>query len=209
VTFRRAKQERAMAEDNPFRDLIRRVRAGHEDAAAELVKRYEPEIRRAVRVRLGQSGLRRLLDSLDISQSVLGNFFARVAAGKLELNDPRQLLQLLVTMARNKLTDAVRKQHAGRRANGLPVTHTRQALEAIVDTNPSPSQIVACRELFHELQRQLSDDERYVIDQRLLGREWGDLAGELGGGAEALRKRLARAIDRVARLLGLSEPDHE
>ena len=36
--------------DNPsIDDLIRRVRAGDQDAASELVKRYEPAIRRAVR----------------------------------------------------------------------------------------------------------------------------------------------------------------
>jgi RNA polymerase sigma-70 factor (ECF subfamily) len=198
-----------MADQNPFHDLIRRVRARDEAAATELAHRYEPEIRRAVRVRLAQSSLRRVLDSLDISQSVLANFFARVAAGQFELHDPRQLLRLLVTMARNKLTDALRKQHAGRRQNGLAGTGNREALEAVVDSHPSPSQVVACRELFQVLQSQVSAEERYLIDQRLLGRGWGELAAELGTGAEALRKRLARAIDRVARLLGLSEADHE
>ena len=38
--------------DNAFHDLIRRVRAGNEEAATEIVQRYEPAIRRAVRIRL-------------------------------------------------------------------------------------------------------------------------------------------------------------
>src|SRR5256885_16889006 len=42
-----ARAERFMADDNvfpdgAFADLIRRVRAGEQDAAAELVRRYEP-----------------------------------------------------------------------------------------------------------------------------------------------------------------------
>jgi hypothetical protein len=36
----------------------------------------DPAIRRVVRVRLQDRQLRRLLDSMDICQSVLGNFFA-------------------------------------------------------------------------------------------------------------------------------------
>ena len=70
-----------MSEDMSFVDLMRRVRAGDEQASAELVRRYEPAIRVAIHVRLNDSGLRRLLDSMDICQSVLGNFFARAASG--------------------------------------------------------------------------------------------------------------------------------
>ena len=38
-----------MADSTSFEDLIGRVRAGDQDAARELVQRYEPSIRRAVR----------------------------------------------------------------------------------------------------------------------------------------------------------------
>ncbi len=38
-----------MSEPTSFADLIRRVRGGDADAAAELVRNYEPAIRRAVR----------------------------------------------------------------------------------------------------------------------------------------------------------------
>ena len=41
-----------MAADPDFADLLRRVRAGDAQAAARLVKQFEPEIRRYVRVRL-------------------------------------------------------------------------------------------------------------------------------------------------------------
>jgi RNA polymerase sigma-70 factor (ECF subfamily) len=53
-----------MAEPASFQDLIRRIRAGDPEAAAELVRRYEPTIRRAVRVRLVDARLGALLDSL-------------------------------------------------------------------------------------------------------------------------------------------------
>src|SRR5262245_18622455 len=65
-------QELRMAEENAFTDFIRRIRAGDEQAAVELVRRYEPAIRREVRFRLRNTRLRRLFDSMDVCQSVLG-----------------------------------------------------------------------------------------------------------------------------------------
>src|SRR4051812_55008 len=51
------------SEDGAFRDLIRRVRAGDEAAAREVVRIYEPAIRREARVRLVDTRLRRMFDS--------------------------------------------------------------------------------------------------------------------------------------------------
>src|SRR5437870_1877835 len=101
-----------MSEEAAFRDLIHRVRAGEQEAAAELVRQYEPEIRRAIRLRLTDPRLNRVLDSMDICQSVMANFFVRVHAGQFELDKPEQLLRLLVTMARNRLFDQARRQQA-------------------------------------------------------------------------------------------------
>jgi len=101
-------------EASPFRDLIRRVRAGEEQAAVELLRRYEPAIRRTVRARLRHSQLRRLLDSMDLSQAVLGSFFVYVALGRYDLERPEDLLQLLTSMAHHKLTDEARRQRAGK-----------------------------------------------------------------------------------------------
>jgi RNA polymerase sigma-70 factor (ECF subfamily) len=196
-----------MADDRGFQDLIRRVRRAEEAAAAELVRTYEPEIRRAVRIRLTDPRLGRLLDSMDICQSVLANFFVRVAAGQFDLDQPEQLLKLLVTMARNKLKDQARKHRAERRdqrrlQDGSP------ALEAVADGGPTPSGIVAGQEILQEMRKQLSDEERFLADQRALGREWADIAAERHEQPDALRKRLARAVDRVARQLGLDEVNH-
>ena len=67
--------------DESFTDLISRVRGGDEHAATDLVRRYEPEIRREVRFLLRDPFLRRSFDSMDICQSVMGSFFLRAALG--------------------------------------------------------------------------------------------------------------------------------
>jgi RNA polymerase sigma-70 factor (ECF subfamily) len=74
-----------MTPDHSFHDLVRRVRSGDDAAAAKLVRHYGPALRRAVRTRLTDPELRRLLDSMDICQSVLASFFVR-AAGQYDLH---------------------------------------------------------------------------------------------------------------------------
>ena len=55
----------------------------------------------------------------------------------------------------------------------------------------------------------LSDEERGLADLRAAGREWADIAREVGGTAEARRKQLTRAISRVCKELGLEETGDE
>lgn len=194
-----------MQPESSFADLIRRVRAGDAAAAAELVREYEPAIRRAVRLRLTDARLRTALDSMDVCQSVLANFFVRATAGQFELDEPGQLLRLLARMARNRLLDHARREQAGRRDRRRARPGDSEVFAGVADRGESPSQLVAGRELLDAFRQQLSDQERYLADQRARGREWADIAAEVGGSPEALRKQLERAIERVARRLGLEE----
>jgi RNA polymerase sigma-70 factor (ECF subfamily) len=180
-----------------FRELIRRVRAGEQDAAAELVRQYEPEIRRAVRCRL-DSNLGRLLDSMDVCQSVLSNFFVRVAAGQFDLREPSQLLRLLVTMARNRVLDYARK--AAHRQERTPDSAVWADLPG---REQSPSQALSDQELLQKVKDGLSEEERAVAERRAAGLGWADIGRELGASAEAVRKKFSRALDRVTRELGL------
>jgi DNA-directed RNA polymerase specialized sigma24 family protein len=194
-----------MSEENAFRDLIQQVRAGNELAAAELVRTYEPAIRRAARIRLVDSRLQRLFDSIDISQSVFASFFIRAALGQYELEKPDMLLRLLVTMSHKKLADYARKQGAARRDYRRTAAPSKWQP---VDTHQGPGEQAAMQELLQAFRQRLSAQERHLAEQRSLGRPWSELAAELGEGSEALRKKLTRAIDRAARELGLDEFNH-
>jgi RNA polymerase sigma factor (sigma-70 family) len=193
-----------MSDENPFHDLLRRIRAGDEQAATELVRSYEPVIRRVIHMRLRDSRLRRLFDSLDICQSVLGSFFVRAALGQYELETPDQLVKLLAAMARNKLANQARQQQASPRDHRRQAALTPDKLEALA-AGPTPSREVEARELLTEARRRLPADERRLLELREQGCEWGEIATTVGGTPEALRKRLARAVDEVAQQLGLDE----
>jgi RNA polymerase sigma-70 factor (ECF subfamily) len=190
-----------MAEESSFALLMRRVREGDESAAAELVRRYEPAIRRVARVRLADTRLRRLFDSVDVCQSVLGSFFVRAALGEFDLQTPEQLLSLLVSMARRKAADVAREAGAARRDYRREQPGAEEAQAPARDA--TPSQEVAGAELLAEFRRRLSAEERQLADQRAAGLEWDQIAAQRGASPEALRKQLTRAIDRVAQELGL------
>jgi DNA-directed RNA polymerase specialized sigma24 family protein len=196
-----------MTEENAFQDLIRRVRAGDPEAAPALVRRYEPAIRRIVRLRLRDRRLRRSFDSLDICQSVLHSFFARAALGQFDFHRPKDLLNLLAKMAQWKLGHQVEHEQAQRRDHRRLVDLEGQPDPAVAGN--TPSQIVAAKDLLQEVRKRLSEEELRLVDLRALGREWEDIARELGGNPASLRKKLARALDRVARELGLDELSQE
>jgi RNA polymerase sigma factor (sigma-70 family) len=193
-----------MSEATAFEELIRRVRAWDQEAAAELVRRYEPAIRRAVRFRLAGARLGNLLDSMDVCQSVLRSFFVRAASGQYSLETPDQVLKLLTAMARNKLASQARRQHSQRRDNrrASPIAERESRLVAPGD---SPSAAMVVRDLQQEVRRRLAPDEWQLLELRTQGHNWTAIAAQVGGGAESLRKKLARAIDRVVHELGLDD----
>ena len=193
-----------MSEATAFEELIRRVRAWDQEAAAELVRRYEPAIRRAVRIRLANARLGNLLDSMDICQSVLRSFFVRAASSQFELETPEQVLKLLTAMARNKLASQARKQHTLRRDNRR-ASAIGDAGNYLVDSGESPSAATVVRDLQQEVRRRLDPDEWRLLELKNQGHDWAAIAAEVGGLAETLRKKLARAIDRVAAELGLDD----
>jgi len=193
-----------MSEEGIFVDLIRRIRAGDESAAAELVHNYEPLVRREVRVNLTDSRMIRLFDSIDICQSIWSSFFMRAAAGQYELDSPQHLASLLVAMAKNKLASQARLYRNQKRDVGR-IDSNSFALQSASDNHPSPSDCVSANELYTLLNENLTDEERQVAELRRGGLSWKEVAETLGGTAQARRMQLDRAADRVIVQLGLEE----
>jgi RNA polymerase sigma-70 factor (ECF subfamily) len=189
-------------ESGSFAAFLRRVRAGDAQAAAELVRQYESAIRLEVRLRLRNLRLRRVLDSMDICQSVLASFFVRAAAGQYDLDDPTQLLKLLVVIARNKVAYQARRERAQCRDNRRVEPVDPGDLE-VAAVGPAPSQLVAGEELLREFRQRLTAEERHLADLRAQDQGWAEIAAQLGGTPQARRMQWTRAVERVARQLGL------
>lgn len=196
-----------MSGGSTFPDFVARIRAGDEQAAAELVRQFEPLIRREIRVHLEDDRLGRLFDSMDICQSVLASFFLRTAAGEYDLERPEQLVALLVTMARNKLASAARREHRACRDSRRLSEQAAEQLASVSDAGEDPGEVLASKELLERFRQALSDEERQIVASRSEGLAWAEVAARLGGTAQSRRMQLTRAVERVVRQLGIEAAD--
>jgi len=189
-----------MAENVDFFEFLRRIRAGDDAAAMELVRRFEPLIRREVRLRIGDDRLNRAFDSADVSQSVFASFFTRAAGGEFELSGPEQLARLLVTMARNRLVSRVRKER--RQIRDVRRVQTESdTLGNLADTRATPSKIVGDKEELALLRAAMNKEEQQVFELRTEGLSWDEVAARLGGSGPARRMQLSRALSRLEKVL--------
>ncbi len=193
--------------DTSVRDLLDRVRQGDAAAAEDLVRTYEPEIRRAIRVRMTDARMRRLIDSIDICQSILANFFVRTAAGQYDIQTPEELLRLLVTMARNRVIDWARRTQAERRdgRRDVSIDDDKAVIPQLTSRESNPASVLVSRELIAQVKSRLTAEEVRVMEQRADGVGWDEIAGATGEQPNAVRMRLTRALDRVAAELGLEQ----
>ena len=192
-----------MSESAAFPDFIRRIRAGDDQAARELVERYEPVIRCEVRLLLRDPRLYSRFDWTDICQSVLASFFMRTAAGEYDLGSTAQLLKLLVNMARNKLISAARREYTQRRDVRRRPGRGDPPLEEIADRRQQPADELANRDLLSRIYDRLSSEELEISKLRSGGAAWEEVATAMGGTSQGRRMQFARAMDRVAEQLGI------
>ena len=188
-----------------FAELVERAKCGDSEAARWIIERYESAVRRQVRFALMDNRLRRVLEETDVCQSVMGQFFTGLGQGRFDLDGPEKLVGLLKQMVRNKITDQARYWRAGRRDYLRNVTHADpdDPFEPM-SPDPTPSRVVADIDFLAAFENRLTDWERTVLALRRQGIGWSEIANQLGGGAEAIRKRFERALERVGRALDIA-----
>jgi len=122
---------------------------------------------------------------------------------EFDLEQPEQLQKLLLAMARNKVAFQQRLGLAQRR-DQRRLTGTMDEV-ALAAPAPSPSRQLAAKELLADVRRRLAPDEHQLVELRDQGQDWKQIAEHLGGSPEALRKKLARAIDRIVHEIGMDD----
>jgi len=101
-------------------------------------------------------------------------------------------------MAHNKVVD-----HARRAANRHEPWSSRAIDRHESARGTTPSEIVDGLDLLEQVRACLSDEEKWIFDQRRRSVSWTTIAASLGDSSDAIRKRYERTIDRVNRQLGL------
>jgi RNA polymerase sigma-70 factor (ECF subfamily) len=184
-------------QDDDFRVLLERVGQDDEEAAAELVRRYEPVIRTMVRtwLRPWESKLRKVFDSNDICQSVLAWFFLKNATQRYDLTSPDNLRSLLRIMVRNRVFYRIRQNKKGAQTLSFSNEPTSPQM--------GPDDAIAEKEFLESVFRRFSPEEAELARRRMHGASWEEISAEVGGTADARRMQLARAASRLAQELAL------
>lgn len=179
--------------------FISRIRAGDEDAARELLRRYEAKVRLVVRRQLPKL-LRSRFDSLDFLQSVWGSFFHRVRTGPTDIEDEPNLVAFLAWAARNKVVDQYRRsssrKHDMRREEPLwDGGATARDLEAApVET---PSQIVQAQETLERLQELVPKNRRRILELKAEGFSCREIGERLGISERTVQRLIETLRDRA------------
>jgi RNA polymerase sigma factor (sigma-70 family) len=190
--------------DAEFDELLLRARAGDESAMANIVERYEPEVRMVARARLG-AALRPHLDSLDLVQSVHRSLIVGLRAERFDISTPENLIALAMTIVRRKVARHWRKlKRQQRLSHGGDSPDLPDVLGALNSTELDPARDVAVREAASQLVAQLDETERQVVELRLEGHTTAEVARQLNLDPDVLRVKLSR-LRRRLRERGLLE----
>lgn len=189
---------KASSED--LESLLSCVRAGDREAAAELMQRYGPILRRRFRHKLGRS-LRRLFDSQELSSTVARRFDQFVRSGKVRAETPGQLVALLEQIANNALARKIRVMEHLRRVESAEDSPLASALldrlRTADESGPEEAELAIDR-LLRSLE---SPEEREMLSLWLGGASHGVIAAHLDITPAAARKRWERLRHRLRELI--------
>jgi RNA polymerase sigma factor (sigma-70 family) len=189
-------------EEGELRQFLARIRDGDEDAARELLRRYEAKVRLVVRRQLPRL-LRSRFDSQDFVQSIWGSFFRRIKTSATELDDTANLIGFLARAARNKVIDEYRrasghKQDKRREESMWEGSEPRE----LADGSDTPIEVAEASEALSRLRALLPEDRRTILDLKAEGLSTVEIAARLGLGERTVR----RVIEDLRRRAGIDGP---
>ena len=168
-------------EGGEIRGFLRRIHEGDEDAARELLSRYEAEVRLVVRRQLPRL-LRSRFDSLDFLQSVWGSFFYKVRTTPTEFDDGRHLVAFLARAAKNKVIDEYRRagSQKGDMRREEPLWTDGDRPKDVAAHLETASQVAEAREAFGKLSELVPEDRRALLELKAAGLSSREIGEKLG-----------------------------
>jgi RNA polymerase sigma-70 factor (ECF subfamily) len=184
---------------NPsFDNLMARLGAGDEAAAAEVFDRFAQRLRALARSRLDRL-LRPKVDAEDVLQSVYRSFFRRHAEGQYRLESWDSLWGMLTVITLRKcgrrlryFRSACRDVH---REVVLPAGAEGEV--AAVARDPTPSEAARLAETLEQVMRDLTERERSILALSLQGYTTAEISDQVG----RTERTVQRVLQRVRRRL--------
>ncbi|WP_435020520.1 RNA polymerase sigma factor [Tundrisphaera sp. TA3] len=175
-----------------FAELIARVRAHDEAAIADLLRRFEADVRTMVRVRLPKA-MRNHFDSMDFVQAIWTSVLVKKGDEVGEFSDAGKFRGFLAVVARNKVFEEHRrlstlKYDLGREERLYVRRGEREIPREVRAADPTPSETVQAGERLGQLTEGRSAHEKQVVELRRQGLTFEEIARQLGRDERSIRR---------------------
>lgn len=186
-------------EGEEVRGYLRRIHEGDEDAARDLLLKFEAEVRLVVRRQLPRL-LRSRFDSLDFLQSVWGSFFHRVRTTPTEFDDGRHLVAFLARAAKNKVIDEYRRagSQKGDMRREEPLWAEGDRPKEVAAQIETASQVAEANEAFAALRELVPEERRALLELKAAGLSSREIGQKLGISERTVQRVLEDLRRRVA-----------
>ena len=182
------------------RSLLRRFRAGQDDAATQLYLRYAGRLHALAAAQCG-SDLTARVDPEDIVQSVFRTFFRRAAQGYYDIPEEEELWKLFLVIALHKIRDTASYHRAAKR--DVAATATGAAFEhaAARRANPDETALATLRLVIEEILDGLPASLRRIVELRIEGYEVQEIADRTGRARRSVERALQDFRSRLRALI--------
>jgi len=186
-----------MQPDDSFADVMTRLKAGDDAAAAAVVQRFTHRLIALARLRL-DARLRQKIEPEDVLQSVYRSFFLRLAEGGLALQNWQALWAVLAVITARKCGRCA--QHFRTQQRDLHHEVAASGAVAVFSGEPSPEEAVLLSELVEGLLRELGQRDGAILSLALQGHSADEISDQLDRPRRTVYRVLGRIKDRLQRM---------
>jgi RNA polymerase sigma-70 factor (ECF subfamily) len=196
-------REIPMMDTDDFQALMARLRAGDEEAAAEVFNRFAHRLIGLARARLRET-IRAKEDPEDVVQSVYRSFFGRHRAGQFRVDSWEDVWGILTVLTVRKCGRRLQYFRAARRdllrEVRLAGPDDSDAGWEAVAREPTPAEGAVLAETLEQVMRGLDGEDREILALHLQGYSVPEIGAQVGYS----RRTVRRALDTIRhRLRGL------
>jgi RNA polymerase sigma-70 factor (ECF subfamily) len=193
-----------MSSQDSFDSLMGRLRAGEEEAAAQLFRRYSRRLIGLANSRLDRL-VRQKLDPEDVMQSVFNSFFCRHRDGDWDLANWNGLWSLLAQITIRKCGRRV-VHYRGERRDVRREARARQDQDEsaffheAINREPTPDEAAMLAETIELLLGEVEGYHRDIVQMSLQGATCAEIAIQTGVTERSVQRVLKRIRARIEQM---------
>jgi RNA polymerase sigma-70 factor (ECF subfamily) len=190
-----------MANDASFDELLRRLRAGDQSAAVQIVDQFARRLTAMARKRLHPHILQKE-DPEDVVQSALKSFFRCHELGNFQLDSQHALWALLVRMTLNKCAHRAEYYFAEKRNILNEADHPSSRASSVLEfealaRDPSPDEAAILAEIVERLVIALKPHQQKIVQLSLEGMATPDIATQVNLSPDSVQRVLKGVRERL------------